>query len=338
VTALTEYQRLEGTGIWHASADEQRRDVALSLGEATLTITTFQGAPLSHWSLPAIHRINPGETPPMYAPGGDSPEVLEVTDDDMVAALERVRKSVARRQPKPGRVRWSLIAAAVLITLLAGYIWLPKALIRQASAVAPDAVRQTISAELLAEITRFAGQPCHSPHGDTALAALRERLVPDWPGDLLVLPSGTRPSLSLPNGTIVLNHDLVEDYDTPDVVAGHILAEVAHMSEIDPLYDLLRQMGAIEAARVMVSGQVKPTAITARTEEMMLTTTPRPAPAFLVSFFRVARVSATPFARALDPSGETTLSLIEADPFDLGTPAPLLSDTDWIALQTICGG
>ena len=97
MTALTEYQRLEGTGIWHATAADQRRDVALSLGEATLTITTFQGAPLSHWSLPAIHRLNPGEDPPMYAPGQDSPEVLEVTDDQMIAALEQVAL-VARRK------------------------------------------------------------------------------------------------------------------------------------------------------------------------------------------------------------------------------------------------
>jgi hypothetical protein len=225
-----------------------------------------------------------------------------------------------------------------LIILLAGYLWLPKALIRQAAAVAPDAVRQSLSDDLLADITRFAGQPCHSPHGDAALAALRQHLVPNWPGTLLVMPGGARPALSLPNGTILLNHDLVEDYDTPDVVAGHVLAEIAAMSRSDPLYDLLRQIGAVEAARLMVSGQVRPDAISAETEQMMLTTTPRPDNAFLVSFFRAARVSATPYARALDPSGETTLALIEADPFDLGTPGPLLSDTDWVALQGICGG
>lgn len=44
----------------------------------------------------------------------------------------------------------------------------------------------------------------------------------------------------------------------------------------------------------------------------------------------------TPYARALDPSGETVLALIEADPFAKEAPRPLMPDGDWISLQAIC--
>ena len=60
--------------------------------------------------------------------------------------------------------------------------------------------------------------------------------------------------------------------------------------------------------------------------------------ALLAEFAKVG-VSSTPYAFSLDPSGETVLGLIEADPFK-GAPAPepVLADADWIALQTICDG
>ena len=60
-------------------------------------------------------------------------------------------------------------------------------------------------------------------------------------------------------------------------------------------------------------------------------------------FLKAIRGSLSPTRRklvtkvfnALDASGETTLALIEADPFTT-TPKPVLGDGDWVALQGIC--
>jgi hypothetical protein len=40
---------------------------------------------------------------------------------------------------------------------------------------------------------------------------------------------------------------------------------------------------------------------------------------------------------ARDPSGESTLSLIEAAPFTEDLPEPILIDRYWVALQGVCG-
>jgi len=56
----------------------------------------------------------------------------------------------------------------------------------------------------------------------------------------------------------------------------------------------------------------------------------------LLAQFEAAGVPSAPYAYALDPSGETVLSLIEADPFSGRTPTPILADGDWIGLQNIC--
>ena len=46
----------------------------------------------------------------------------------------------------------------------------------------------------------------------------------------------------------------------------------------------------------------------------------------------------SPYAYSRDPSGETALPLIEADPYrDRPPERPVLDDTDWVALQGICG-
>ena len=54
MTVLAEYQRLEAEGVWRADEDAQRRDVIVSIGEATLTLTDLNEVALTHWSLPAI--------------------------------------------------------------------------------------------------------------------------------------------------------------------------------------------------------------------------------------------------------------------------------------------
>ena len=54
MTALTQYQRLEATGIWRKSAEAQRLDVIISIGESSLVITDINEKPLAHWSLAAL--------------------------------------------------------------------------------------------------------------------------------------------------------------------------------------------------------------------------------------------------------------------------------------------
>jgi hypothetical protein len=49
-------------------------------------------------------------------------------------------------------------------------------------------------------------------------------------------------------------------------------------------------------------------------------------------------VRSTPYAYALDITGETTLPLIEGDPMADRATAPLLPDSTWLRLQNICGG
>jgi hypothetical protein len=339
MTALEQYARLEAPGIWRAAPDAQRQDVVVALGEASLTITDMQDRALAHWSLAAVARANPGEMPALYHPDGDPGEELELGEiaSDMIEAIERVRRAVARRRPRAGRLRLTGGLAVAAAIAAAAALWLPGALREHALRVLPPAKRAEVSEALMADIRALGGRPCHTPEGDAALAALAARVLgPDAAGRLVVLREGPVATASLPDGRILLDRALVEDPAEPDVPAGFVLAEAARQRDEDPLARLLRAGGLPASLRVLTTGRLPPDLLR-RHAERLLTAPPTPVPdATLLAAFEAAELSARPYAYARDVTGETVLGLIEADAVAAHRTRPALSDADWLRLQGIC--
>lgn len=340
MTALPEYTRLEATGLWRATPGDQRREVVVSIGDATLTISDFQNRALTHWSLAAVARANPGERPAVFHPDGDPGETLELTDDyaEMIEAIEKVRRAVDRRRPRPGRLRFVIGAGLLASVLGLGVFWLPGALLEHTVRVVPEVKREELGRALMGRIARVAGRPCSDPAANPALARLGTRLL-GREGRLRVVRSGVRDAVHLPGGLIVLNRALVEDHEDAEVVAGYILAEDAARQAEDPLYRMLDTAGLVATLRLLTTGALPSDVLDAYAETLLTVPGQKATPEALLARFEAAGVPTTPYAYAVDVSGETTLALIEADPFaGQPTPSPVLEDGDWVRLQGICGG
>ncbi len=268
MTALKEFERLESTALWRESDEGPEREVILSLGEATLTIADGTGAALGHWSLPAIERINPGQMPARFRPGPNASESLEITDDLMIGALERVHSALERRKPRPGRLRlWAgLVVLCVFAALL--IFWLPGAMISHTASLVPPAERSQIGARIVAAISQRGPAPCNSPLGRAALDRLHARLLPDLPGRIEVLP-GLASSAHLPGGIILLPAALLSDERGPAAMASGIVAEGQTMRARDPLDELLQQAGLVAALRLLVSGELSGDVIRAQAERIL---------------------------------------------------------------------
>lgn len=338
MTALEEFQRLEAPGIWRPHEDAQRRDVVVSFGDATLTITTGSDVAMSHWSLAAIHRLNPGARPALFAPAPDDPELLEIADETMVEAIEKVRRALSRAGPHPRRLRLVTTASLGLALVVLAVFWLPGAMGRYASSVVPQATRAEIGAQILAEINRLSGAPCSSALGDQALADLQVRLRPGTPGRIVVLRDGGAPSRHLPGGIILLNRSVVEDFEDPDVVAGFVLAEAQRIGQQDPLKEMLGRLGLGAAVKLLTTGDIGPAALARYAEQVLVADPDTVADDALLERFRAAAISSAPYAYGVDITGETTIRLIEADPVLPARARPVLDDGAWISLQGICGG
>lgn len=340
MTALTQFDRLEAPGLWRASPEAQRQNVVVSIGDATLTVTDTSERPLSHWSLPALVRLNPGKLPALYAPtaDGDAGETLEIDDRDMIAAIEKLRAAIERGRPRSGRLRLVVTLGMVALMGTLALTWLPDALVRQTVSVLPEVTRSAVGQKLLVRVRRVAGAPCAGPAGRAAMTKLARRVLGTDAARVVVLSAGVTHADHLPGGIILINRALVEDYEEPDVAAGFILAEDLRARRNDPMLALLEHAGTLATAKLLTTGKIAEEVLDSYAE-VLLTTAPEPLPdEALLARFSEAGLRSTPYAFALDQTGETVLGLIEADPVPVSAAEPLLPDADWISLQGICTG
>jgi hypothetical protein len=340
MTALRKYQRLECGGLWRETPQDQRREVLVRFGDATLVLSDPKsGTAVSHWSLPAIERINPGQEPPVFAPGTEATESLELTDPEMIAALGAVRHAVQAATARPGRLRGVLLAGTAAAVVLAAVVWLPGALVRHTASVVPPAQRADIGQRALDDLVRVTGATCNNQLGLQALAALSERVF--GPVDtpiLYVVPEGVDLPLHLPGDVIILPRRLIEQANGPEAAAGAALVERLRSRAQDPIVPLLDYAGLKATLQLLTTAELPDTALNGY-GEALLRATPEALPdSTLLSAFEAAQIPATPYALAIDPEGKTTAALASGDPYKGLAPSPLIPDESWIALQGICGG
>lgn len=338
MTALRKYQRLECFGLWRQTPHDQRREVHVRFGDATLIlIDPKSGTALSHWSLPAVEQLNRGTFPPVFAPGLDSGESLELEDSDMIAALETVHSAVQAAVARPGRLRGLILAGFALALIAGGTFWLPGALVTHTASVVPFAQRAEIGQRVLDDLSRVTGAPCNNQFGLKALAQLSERVF--GPVDtpiLYVMPEGVEAPLHLPGDVIILPRRLIENVQGPEAAAGAALVERLRASARDPIVPLLEYAGLGATFQLLTTAELPDSAL-AGYGEAALRTPPEPLDTdALILAFKAAQIPATPYALAIDPGGTPLQALADGDPYKGLSPSPLVPDEDWVALQGIC--
>ena len=339
MTALSKYSRIEATALWRQYPEAQRREVIVSIGDATLVITNINDQALTHWSLAAVMRANPGQPIAIFHPDGDPGETLEFAEDEaeMIAAIEKLRISIARRRPRRGRLRFGILLTSVLVIAALGFFWLPNALRTHTLTIVPAVKRVEIGTKLLKQLEPMTGVPCQNPNGTAALSRLSDRLFGSAsPVRLTVVPTALQSVVALPGQRILLSRALTENSEAPDILAGYILAGAAQGAAYDPLEAMLKHAGLIETFRLLTTGTLGSDALRAFAG-FLLTAPVQPASnADLLTSFERAQIRSSPYAYALDRSGQQNLTLIEADPFKRTQPPIVTSDADWIRIQNIC--
>lgn len=337
MTALKKYQRLESSGLWRDHPDAQLREVVVGLREATLILSDPRTEePLAQWSLPALTRLNPQAFPALFCPGHDAVESVEIDDPDMIAALETVRFALDRRRPRKGRLRGVTVGAALVSAALLAGIWLPGKLVDYTAAMLPAATRTDLGRMALADLAKLTGSPCANKPGLVALDALAKRLNPAAPPTLVVLRAGLTQAVGVTGRIVALPAAMLDRADGPEAIAGYVLAEQQRALVVDPTRALLHHAGLVATVGLLASGSLSAAALDGYGQSLL---TQAPAPLTdedILPLFATAGVSASPYAYAMDPSGETTLGLIEADPFPKGSVPPVLDDAGWLELQAVC--
>lgn len=334
MTALKKYQRLECPGLWRETPEAQRREVVVNFRHSSLILSDPRSElALSHWSLPAVERLNPGEMPALYAPGPDEGETLEIEDADMIAALSTVRGALEAARPRPGRLRNWMLGAALVAVVLAGFA-MPSAVVSHTLGVLPAATRAKIGEMTLAEMVHLTGAPCSAAMGRAASETLSTRIFGAASVKVLIMRDGLTRPVHLPNQQILLPARLVEQQDNPAPAAGFALAEKLRAETEDPLRPVLQHAGTWNTLRLLTTGNLPASALDGYAETLIGAEPAEVDETALLARFAAAEVPSTPYARALGRTA--TDPLIAEDPWSAGPPREILSDQDWIGLGSIC--
>jgi hypothetical protein len=340
MTALTKFQRLEAQGSWRAAPEAPLREVIVSLGDATLVLSDPKNdRPLSHWSLPAVVQLNPGTTPAIYAPGTEgTDETVEIDDPLMIEAISRVQGAVASHRAHSGRLRSALLVLAILAVLAGAVLWLPGALVVHAARIAPPAQARDIGMAILADLETSAGAVCTRASGQAVLDHLAPQLLNSG-AVIRVLPGPLGGARRLPGDLYVMGSDLLRAAPGPESAAAHLVSARLAAEDADLRLAAISHAGPGASLRLMTLGHLSRNAMAGYGHALLLQPAPRPGDADLLAALAERGIPAEPYARSIDPTGQTVLPLIDGDPFRNKPPArPLLTDEQWLALQQICAG
>lgn len=334
-TALPQYQRLEAVGLWRETGGAQRREVIVSFGAASLVLSDVRGTPLTHWSLAAVRRRGREGEAVLYAPDADSEETLEIDDETMNDAIARVQAALRSGRPHPGRVRWALAGLTLAMAIVLTVFWLPGVAADYAARVMPPAAAEEVGARLMEHAERMVGPPCAAPEATDALDRFERWLLPEG-YRVHVVDLGAKFSARLPDGQILLNRALIEEYAGPEVAAGFVLAELAAMRAEDPMRSLFRRAGLRATLGYLAGGALPEEAMADFVRERLTAPLALPDARRLSAEFARAGLAIGPFARAVDPSGQRLKRLVDEDPVR-ETYRPGIDDSDWVMLQGLCG-
>ena len=255
---------------------------------------------------------------------------------DMIAALDTVRVALERRRPRPGRLRGIILGGGAAVVAALAVFWVPNNLTSHTAAVLPEATEAALGRLALADLERLTGSACATPLGVAAAQTLMARLFPENPPRLVILREGLTAPAHLSGHMILLPAAALDQTDGPDVVAGYVLAEQLRAQADSATAKLLSYAGLIATVRLLASGSLSATAVEGYAETFLAQAPLPVSNDDLIAAFKAADVSASPYAFALDPTGQSVVALIEKDPFLGGSPRPVLDDGAWVSLQGIC--
>lgn len=304
----------------------------MRIGARSVILTDAQDQPLAHWSLAAMHRLNPGQRPAVFGPDQEATETLEVSDETLIVNLKQTQDAANRLRPRPGRVRRITTVAIVIGAVAVAALWLPNALKTQTLSMVPLSKRTEIGATLLGHLQRLTGQTCRNPLGVGALATLQDRVLgDDATGQIVVVPGGLEAPVALPGGIIVLPRNMIRDSEDPAIIAGHILSTALTAQANDPLEQVLHSAPLSATLNLLTSGNIPTEALVDYAQHLQTHDSDLPDRATLIDGFLASEVPFAPWAQAIDNTGERFAPLPDQDPTD-----PILSDGNWVSLSSIC--
>lgn len=337
MSSNAKFLRLEAPGYWRQNVDKPGRHVVVHLGDTSITLISKSNVALGHWSLHGVRRIDSGAIPAIYAVDAGETEVVEISDETMIDAIEQWQRDEAVVPPQFKLPIRGIVAALLVLTAVAAVAYFaPREGPRLAASFVTPSNRAEIGEQLFETLKPEFAQHCESQEGAAALNKLAAKLHPGERGEIRIVDGLEAASMHLPGGIVIIDKGLLMRHDGPEAVAGHVLLERLLMAENDPIARLIDNAGLTAVPGIVLEGSVDDELLLGFFRSIQAEPRPPVAQEDILERFRTAGFSSTPFGLTFDGNQEVADAAVENDPFKGATYRPLLSDGDWIRLQGIC--
>ena len=253
MTAIDKYIRLEAVGWWFEAGRQEAREVIVSFGDATLQITSLKDVPLTHWSLLATNRVGTRGEAVIYSADPEQHEVLEIEDTDMIRAISAITSALVTPVPAPIWRRW--VGRGLGVAVLAGLLWAaPPLIYKTITLLTPPARIAALSKDMQQGLRTTYGEECQGWLGTRALQAFSQKLIPDYPLQLIILEGQAPPAIALPD-TVSLSKAALLEAQTPNALATLVMTHWAMGQNRKPLAAYIATLGPIGAVRSLILGQ-----------------------------------------------------------------------------------
>lgn len=338
MTIYPGFDVLECKGQWTPGHDERSMDVIVQLGLETITIRSVDEAVLTHWSLYFIQEVDDYGDIVVFSPNPETGEWLELDDKLMIGAL-RGEIIVERQSPIPNRfslgISWWLIG---LIALLAGTgaFYGSDRLIEIAASLVAASNRATIGESVYSAIDVNGAGRCDADDGMKILLGLQNALLHGERVDTRVLRDIPFMSRSLPGGIIILNAELLNRHDGPEVIAGYMLMESERLGAMDPLIPFLQVTGPMRLVTIGLGRQIGDSHYESFGDHLIDDPIVPVDYNSLLSRIDAAGFPAHHFVNVHAFIDERITAFLPASTLDSNPYRPLLTDSDWQLLRNIC--
>lgn len=299
------------------------------------------------------------------------PGRLIILDPDLIAWMRKTRPALFKRDVRPGTGKAILkyaggaIAAAGLML----FVILPAMANTMAKIIPVEreiAFGKTVTRQMerVLSRSRFADLRCTDPEGEAALQAMLARLTDGqnmaYKVNLQVFDHEMVNAFAAPGGQVVILRGLLDEAHHPDEVAGVLAHEIGHVEARDATRHALRAAGSAGLLTMFLGDFTGGAAIAILGEHMISATYTRDAESaaddFALNMLEQANVNAAGLAQFFDLvqkiQGELGIELpaylsTHPETADRAVLArevaqtqrntnPVLTDTQWQALKTIC--
>ena len=167
MTAITKYRRIEAKGLWGEKKGTYPKDVIVSIGKSSITISDTNEVPHNHWNFNSIIVLEQDKENTTYSPGQDRQEKLIVQDQDMINALNIICE-YGKTSKKP-IIKTSFFLTSILTFLIITFVLSIPFILRLAALDIIEPKYETIFVKNLLEKKGFMKNICTKQKNTTDL-------------------------------------------------------------------------------------------------------------------------------------------------------------------------